>query len=127
MSVGTMTVRKASTPLRCTPFTTWTGWLQGKPYRTTADMRWGFHQVLLSERAQKIFTFVTPFGTFAYKRLVMGYINATAEFQRHMNNTGPATRAGMVFSCFAAIGGQEYRGLVTSFMQALGECLATIP
>ena len=47
-------------------------WLQGKPYRTTADMRWGFHQVLLSERAQKIFTFVTPFGTFAYKRLVMG-------------------------------------------------------
>ena len=42
------------------------------------------------ERAQKIFTFVTPFGTFAYKRLVMGYINATAEFQRHMNNTlGP--------------------------------------
>ena len=28
-------------------------WLAGKPYRTTADMRWGFHQVLLSERAQK--------------------------------------------------------------------------
>ena len=24
-------------------------WLTGKPYRTTADMRWGFHQVLLSE------------------------------------------------------------------------------
>ena len=53
-------------------------------------MRWGFHQVLLSERAQKLFTFVTPFGTFAYQRLVMGYVNATAEFQRHMNNTlGP--------------------------------------
>ena len=53
-------------------------------------MRWGFHQVLLSERAQKIFTFVAPFGTFSYQRLVMGYVNATAEFQRHMNNTlGP--------------------------------------
>ena len=66
-------------------------WLSGRRYRTTADMRWGFHQVLLSERARKIFTLVTPFGTYAYKRLVMGYINATAEFQRHMNNTlGPA-------------------------------------
>ena len=65
-------------------------WLTGKPYRTTADMRWGFHQVLLSERTQKIFTFVTPFGSFAYRRLVMGYINATAEFQRHINNSlGP--------------------------------------
>ena len=66
-------------------------WLAGRPYRTTADMRWGFHQVLLSERTRKIFTLVTPFGTYAYTRLVMGYINATAEFQRHMNNTlGPA-------------------------------------
>ena len=46
-------------------------WLTGKPYRTTADMRWGFHQVLLSERTQKIFTFVTPFGSFAYRRLVI--------------------------------------------------------
>ena len=65
-------------------------WLAGKPYRSTADMRWGFHQVLLSERTQRIFTLTTPFGTFGYKRLVMGYINATSEFQRHMNNTlGP--------------------------------------
>ena len=51
-------------------------WLASKPYRTTADMRWGFHQVLLSERTQKRFTFVTPFGTFAYQRLVVGYVNA---------------------------------------------------
>ena len=58
-----------------------------EPYRTTADMRWGFHQVFLSERAQRIFTFVAPFGTFAYQRLVMGYVNATAEFQRHVNST----------------------------------------
>ena len=66
-------------------------WLAGKPYRTTADMRWGFHQVLLSERAQRIFTLTTPFGTYGYRRLVMGYVNATAEFQRHMNNTlGPS-------------------------------------
>ena len=28
---------------------------------------------------------VTPFGTYCYSRLVMGYINATAEFQRHTN------------------------------------------
>ena len=57
-------------------------WLSGRPFRTTADMRWGFHQLKLSERTKRIFTLVTPFGTYAYTRLVMGYINATAEFQR---------------------------------------------
>ena len=72
-------------------------------------MRWGFHQALLSERAQKIFTFVTPFGTFAYQRLVVGYVNATAEFQRHMNNTlGPLlwdTCLSILVHCFRDKGG----------------------
>ena len=62
-------------------------WLAQRPFRSTGDCRWGFHQVLLSERMQKIMTLNTPFGTFCYQRLVMGYINATAEFQRHINNT----------------------------------------
>ncbi len=39
---------------------------------------------------------------------------------------GPATRAGLVFSCFAAIGGQEYRCLVIAVMQARCECLVII-
>ena len=43
-----------------------------------------------SERAIRVITFVTPFGLFSYNRLVTGYINAPAEFQRHVNNTlGP--------------------------------------
>ena len=65
-------------------------WLAGRPFRTTQDCRWGFHQVELTERARRVITFVTPFGTFCYNRLVMGYRNATAEFQRAVNNTlGP--------------------------------------
>ena len=62
-------------------------WLAQRPCRSCADLRWAFHQVALSERLQKIMTMVTPFGTFSYTRLAMGYINATAEFQRHTNNT----------------------------------------
>ena len=34
-----------------------------------------------------MFTLVTPFGTYCYNRMVMGWINATAEFRRHMNVT----------------------------------------
>ena len=52
-----------------------------------ADLKKGFHQVLLSERLQKIMTLVTPFGTFDHLRLVMGFIDASAEFQRHVNST----------------------------------------
>ena len=62
-------------------------WLAGKPFRSTLDLLHGFHGVALSPNTQKIFTVVTPFGTYCYKRLVMGYINATAEFQRHTNAT----------------------------------------
>jgi len=47
----------------------------------------GFHQLKLHEEARKVSTLVTPFGTYCYSRMVMGWINATAEFQRHMNVT----------------------------------------
>jgi len=49
------------------------------------DARWGFHQLKLHEETRKVFTLVAPFGTYCYSRMAMGWINATAEFQRHMN------------------------------------------
>ena len=51
------------------------------------DARWGFHQLNLSEEIRKVFTLVTSFGTYCYNRLVMGWVNATAEFQRRVNVT----------------------------------------
>ena len=62
-------------------------WLAGRKCRTVADLRWGFHQCGISERMKKYFTFVTALGTWSYNRLVMGFINATAEFQRCVNHT----------------------------------------
>ena len=62
-------------------------WLADRPYRTTMDARWGFHQLKLHEETRKVFTLVAPFGTYCYNRMVMGWINATAEVQRHMNVT----------------------------------------
>ena len=43
-------------------------WLAQRPFRSTGDFRWGFHQVLQSERMQKIMALNTPFGTFCYQR-----------------------------------------------------------
>ena len=60
-------------------------WLPDRPFRTTMDARWGFHQLKLHEETRKVFTLVAPFGTYCYSRMAMGWINATAEFQRHMN------------------------------------------
>ena len=42
-------------------------WLAGRPYRTTLDLLHGFHGVLLSQETRKIFTVVTPFGTYCYE------------------------------------------------------------
>ena len=101
-------------------------WLAEKPYRTTADMRWGFHQVALSNRTQQVFTFATPFGSFAYKRLVMGYINATAEFHRHMNNTLRPLLWDQCLSmvddlCIASEPKKEHRVNVTAALTALAQ------
>ena len=62
-------------------------WLAGKRYRTTLDCRWGFYQVGLTDRAKAVLTLNTSIGTYCFERLVMGHLNATAEFQRHINYT----------------------------------------
>ena len=62
-------------------------WLAGRPYRSSADLRWAFHQCAISKRMSQYFAFVLPFGTFTYTRLTMGFLNATAEFQRTVNHT----------------------------------------
>ncbi|MEC8731054.1 MAG: reverse transcriptase family protein, partial [Actinomycetota bacterium] len=64
----------------------------GKPFRSAFDLKSGFHQLMLTARARRVLTIVLPFGTYSYQRLPMGYINATAEFQRVVNrNLGGLT------------------------------------
>ena len=62
-------------------------WMMQRPYRTVFDLRWGFHQLKLSEATSRVFSFITPLGSYMYTRLLMGYINATAIFQRVVNKT----------------------------------------
>ena len=87
----------------------------------------GLSSSLVVGAGSEIFTFVTPFGTFAYQRLVMGYVNATAEFQRHMSNTiGPLlwdTCLSMVDDlCIASETREEHRvHHVTSVLTSLAQ------
>ena len=60
-------------------------WLGGKKYRSTLDIRWGYHNMALTEAAQQILTFACPLGTFSYKRLPFGLATAGSMFQRYMN------------------------------------------
>ena len=38
-------------------------WLGGKKYRSTLDIRWGYHNMALTEAAQQILTFACPLDT----------------------------------------------------------------
>lgn len=49
------------------------------------DLLKGYWQVLLTTRAQKISSFITPFGLFSYSVMSFGLRNAPATFQRLMN------------------------------------------
>jgi hypothetical protein len=54
--------------------------LRGKRVFSVVDMFKGYFQIPLTQRAQKLFSFPTPFGWWYHRRLPMGYKNAGAEF-----------------------------------------------
>lgn len=55
-------------------------------YVTKLDLLQGYYQVPLTERAQPISAFVTPFGLWEFVVLPFGMRNAPATFQRLMNH-----------------------------------------
>ena len=62
-------------------------WLQQRENFSVFDLRWGFHQIAVTDETKKVFTFTTPIGTFCYNRLLMGFKNAMPIFQRVCNYT----------------------------------------
>lgn len=60
--------------------------MHGKKYFTLLDLRWGYWQVSLTERARKLSTMITPLGSFEYNVCTFGFKNAPSHFQRCMTN-----------------------------------------
>ena len=46
------------------------------------DLKWGYHQIELSEESRPITTFVTHKGLFRYKRLMFGITSALEKYQQ---------------------------------------------
>ena len=55
------------------------------PYVTTIDLLKGYYQIPISEQAESISAFITPFGLFQYTVMPFGLSNAPATFQRAIN------------------------------------------
>jgi transposase InsO family protein len=60
-------------------------WLATKKIRSTLDIRWGYHNLMLDYEAQQCMTFTTQLGSYSYVRLPFGLATAGALFQRYMN------------------------------------------
>lgn len=54
---------------------------------TSLDAASGFYQVPLREDSKKLTTFITPFGRYAFGRLLFGITSAPEIFQRKMAET----------------------------------------
>ena len=50
------------------------------------DLKWGYHQIELSEEAREVTTFVTHMGLFRYRRLPFGVNVASEAYQRMIHN-----------------------------------------
>ena len=56
--------------------------LNGSTVFSKADLKWGFHQIVLSEDSRHITTFVTHRGLYRYKRLMFGVTSAPEKYQQ---------------------------------------------
>ena len=57
--------------------------LQGKKFFSTIDLKKGYHQIPIGKKDRKYTATITPFGgTFQYRMMPMGLANASATFQR---------------------------------------------
>ena len=60
------------------------GLLSGAKYFSKIDLNFGFWQTKLSNESKLLTTFITPFGRFAFNRLVMGLSSSSEYFQKRM-------------------------------------------
>jgi len=56
--------------------------LNGSTMFSKIDLKWGFHQILLSEDSRHITTFVTHRSLYRYKRLMFGVTSAPEKYQQ---------------------------------------------
>ena len=54
--------------------------LNGSTVFSKVDLKWGFHQILLSEDSQHITTFMAHRGLYRYKRLMFGVKSAPEKY-----------------------------------------------
>ena len=62
------------------------GLLSGAKYFSKIDLNFGFWQTKLSDDSKLLTTFITPFGRFAFNRLVMGLSSSSEYFQKRMTH-----------------------------------------
>ncbi|XP_062119161.1 uncharacterized protein LOC133832900 [Humulus lupulus] len=58
--------------------------LAGHPSYCFLDGYSGYNQIVIALEDQENTTFTCPFGTFAFRRMLFGYCNAPATFQRYI-------------------------------------------
>ena len=56
--------------------------LNGSTVFSKIDLKWGFHQILLSKESRHVTTFVTHRGLYRYKQLMFGVTSAPEKYQQ---------------------------------------------
>ncbi len=59
--------------------------MRGKKYFSIIDLKSGYYQIPLSQRARELCTMITQLGTFQFHVIPFGLKNAPAYFQKMMN------------------------------------------
>ena len=55
--------------------------VEGSAFFSTTDMSWGFYQLPMDEKSQDFTAFSTPFGSYKWLRMLMGFTGNPNTFQ----------------------------------------------
>ena len=98
-------------------------------YVTKIDLLKGFYQVLLTERAKELSTFVTLSGLYQYKVMAFGMKNSRATFQRLINSVKSGIDGCDAYIDYAIIYSdtwEEHLSTIRQFYDRLSDAKLTI-
>ena len=97
--------------------------LNGSTVFSRLDLKWGFHQVELSESSRSITTFVTHAGLYRYKRLFFGISSGPEKYQQIIQQVLSECTRALNIADDIVVHGANYAEHDERLMQVM-ECLA---
>lgn len=103
--------------------------LSGSKIFSKLDLKWGYHQIVLTQDSRGITTFATHCGLYRYKRLLFGVCSASEQYQHEIQTALAGIEGQQNISDDIIVHGrnqEEHNARLEKVVKRLGECGLTL-